>query len=461
MDYRIEKDLLGEKQIPVDSYWGIHTARARENFPVSGRMVDFYLIKALVMVKKAAAQANHELGYLNKDKFVVIEQACDEVSQGKFNSSFVVDALCGGAGTSINMNVNEVLANRALEILSKSKGDYSFLHPIEDVNMHQSTNDVFPTGVRIAVINKLKDLSAAIAGLQGAFQQKEKAFAGIVTIGRSELQGAVPVSLGAQFGAFAQGFERDRWRTFKCEERLRVVNIGGTVIGTGLGAPRDYIFLVIEKLRALTGLGLSRGENLLDATSNQDALCEVAGIIKTHAQNIIKVANDLRLLQLLGDISLNAVQAGSSLVPGKVNPVIPEAIIQAAIVAASKCDIVADCVGRGSLQINEFMPLIAESLLGAIELLTNADKIFLPCVAAIVANSESCLKLVENSVGIITAFVHLIGYEKATALTIEFKGVKDKSVRTFLAEKLGKELVDKTLSAENIMSLGYKDVKRA
>jgi len=461
MQYRTERDLLGEKKVPQEVYWGIHTARARENFPLSGRMVDFDLIKALVVVKKSAAQANHELGYLNKEKFLAIEQACDEVSQGKFNSSFVVDSLCGGAGTSVNMNVNEVLANRALEILGKNKGDYSFLHPIDDVNMHQSTNDVFPTGVRIAVINKLKDLSAVIAGLQGAFQQKEKAFVGIVTIGRSELQEAVPVSLGAEFGAFAQGFERDRWRTFKCEERLRVVNIGGTAIGTGLGAPRSYIFLVIEKLRALTGLGLSRAENLVDATANCDAFGEVAGIIKVHAQNIIKVSNDLRLLHLLGEIVLPSLQAGSSLMPGKVNPVACEAVIQAAIKAGNDCDIITELVGRGTLQINEFMPLIADSFMEALNLLAASGRILTDCVNSIEANESVCREYIEHSLGVVTAFVPIIGYEKATALIQEFKAAKEKNVRSFLVEKLGKDLVDKTLSAENIISLGYKDVKRA
>ena len=461
MQYRIEKDLLGEKQIPVDSYWGIHTARARENFPLSGRAVNLDLIKALVVVKKAAAQANHELGYLISEKFNALTQACDEVIQGKFNTSFVVDALCGGAGTSINMNVNEVLANRALEIFGKNKGDYSFLHPIEDVNMHQSTNDVFPTSLRIAVINKLKDLSAAIAGLQGAFQQKEKAFAGIVTIGRSELQEAVPVSLGAQFGAFAQSFERDRWRTFKCEERLRVVNIGGTAIGTGLSAPRSYIFLVIEKLRALTGLGLSRAENLVDATANCDAFAEAAGIVKAHTQNMIKVSNDLRLLHLLGEIILPPLQAGSSLMPGKVNPVVCEAAIQAAIKAGSNCDIIAECAGRGTLQINEFMPLVADSFMEALDLLAAADRMLMEYVNGIEANESVCREYLEGSLGIITAFVPVIGYEKATGLIQEFKAFKGKNVRSFLVEKLGKDLVDKTLSAENIMSLGYKDAKRA
>ena len=373
----------------------------------------------------------------------------------------MVDSLAGGAGTSINMNLNEVLANRALEILGKNKGEYKFLHPIEDVNMHQSTNDVFPTSVRIAVINKLKVLSAAIAGLQGAFQQKEKVFAGVVKIGRSELQEAVPISLGAEFGAFAQAFERDRWRAFKCEERLRVVNIGGTAVGTGLSAPRKYIFLAIEKLRALTGLGLSRSENLVDATANSDSLAEVAGILKAHAQNLIKVSNDLRLLHALGEIVLPPVQAGSTLMPGKVNPVICEAAIQAAIRVNADCDIIAECIGRGTLQINEFMPLIAESFMEGVDLLIAVNSILASHVNNISAGEESCRKYVEHSLGVFTAFVPVVGYEKATALIKEFKECGKENVKTFLAEKLGKELVDKILSAENIMSLGYKDDQRA
>ncbi|MEI6845682.1 MAG: lyase family protein, partial [Candidatus Firestonebacteria bacterium] len=267
---RIEKDQLGEKAIPAEAYYGIHTARALENFKISGRPVNFSLIKTIALVKKAAAQTNHELKYLTDEKAQAIVAAAEEIIDGALKEQFPVDALAGGAGTSVNMNVNEVIANRAIELLGRQKGEYAVVDPFKDVNLHQSTNDVYPTALKIACIYALRTLSIKITALQGAFQRKEKEFASIVKIGRTEMQEAVPITLGFEFSAFAEAVARDRWRTFKSEERLRVVNIGGTAVGTGLGAPKSYIFQVIEKLRALSGLGLSRNENVVDATANSD-----------------------------------------------------------------------------------------------------------------------------------------------------------------------------------------------
>ena len=278
MNQRKEKDGLGEMDVPADAYWGIHTERARRNFALTGRTAPEPLIRALVMVKKACALANRELGYLPAEKADAILAACDELIGGAPAGQFPVDALQGGAGTSTHMNVNEVIANRALEVLGFAKGDYARLHPIEDVNLHQSTNDVYPTALKIAAIFGLRQLSESVAGLQNAFQKKEKEFSGIVKIGRTEMQEAVPLTLGAEFSAFAEAFARDRWRTFKCEERLRTVNLGGTAVGTGLTAPRNYIFLVIERLREVTGLGLTRGENAVDQTANADCFVEVSGM---------------------------------------------------------------------------------------------------------------------------------------------------------------------------------------
>ena len=300
MKFRLEKDFLGEKEIPAEAYWGIHTQRALENFPISGHKVHLSLIKALALVKKACCQANVELGCLGSREGGAVSQACDEILGGKWADQFPVDALQGGAGTSTHMNLNEVLANRAIEILGGSRGDYGLIHPIETVNLHQSTNDVYPTAIKVAAVFLLRDLSQAIAKVQGAFQKKEREFARIVKIGRTELQEAVPITLGAEFSAFGEAFARDRWRTFKCEERLRVVNLGGTAVGTGLTSPRSFIFRAVEKLRELTGIGLSRGENLLDATANSDPFVEVSGILKAHASNLIKIGNDLRLLHFPG-----------------------------------------------------------------------------------------------------------------------------------------------------------------
>ncbi len=372
---RIEHDFLGSLEIPADAYWGIHTQRAITNFPISSLKVNDALIKSLALTKKACCLANLETGHLAAEKGKAIIAACDEIAAGALSDQFPVDALQGGAGTSTNMNVNEVIANRAIEFLGGQKGNYSLLHPLEDVNLHQSTNDVYPTALKVAAIYRLRDLSSAIAGLQGSFQEKEKEFAAIVKLGRTELQEAVPITLGAEFSAFAEAFSRDRWRTFKCEERLRVVNLGGTAVGTGLAAPRNYIFLVIEKLREVTGLGLSRGENILGETANADSFVEVSGILKAHAVNLIKISNDLRLMNLLGEIRLPQLQAGSSIMPGKVNPVLTEAAIQTGIKVIANDGIITETAARGTLQINEFLPLLAHSLLESLDLLININRL--------------------------------------------------------------------------------------
>jgi aspartate ammonia-lyase len=461
MEYRQEKDFLGEKDVPQDAYWGIHTQRAKENFLLSGYRLNPAFIKALATVKKAACLANSELGYLEETKAKAIIQAADEVIEGSLGDQFPVDALQGGAGTSANMNMNEVLANRAIEILKGAKGAYSLVHPIEDVNLHQSTNDVYPTALKIACIFYLRDLSLAIASLQGAFQKKEKEFARIVKIGRTELKEAVPITLGAEFSAFAEAISRDRWRTFKSEERLRVVNIGGTAVGTGLGAPRSYIFLVIEKLRELTGLGLSRGENVMDPTANSDPFVEASGILKAHAQNLVKIANDLRLLSLLEEIELPKLQAGSSIMPGKVNPVILEAVMQAGIKVMANDFIITDCASRATLQINEFIPLLAFAILESLDVVKAANAMFEKYVQAIEANPEKCRYYFERSLTLVTAFIPHIGYDKAGRLLKEFEGSGKNNLREFLQEKLGKELVEKVLAPYNLVSLGYKDEKNA
>lgn len=457
MNYRIEKDALGEMKVVADKYWGIHTQRAIENFPLSGLRISLELIRALTMVKKAACLANLETGHLSAEKSKVIAAACDEILEGKFSDSWPLDALQGGAGTSTNMNVNEVIANRAIELLSGEKGRYELVHPIEDVNMHQSTNDVYPTAAKVAAILGLRVLSEAAAKLQGVFQQKEKEFAGIVKIGRTELQEAVPMTLGAEFAAFAEAFARDRWRTFKCEERLRVVNLGGTAIGTGLAAPQRYIFLVVEKLREITGLGLSRSENMVDATANADPFVEVSGILKAHAANLVKIAGDLRIMNLLGEIVLPRLQSGSSIMPGKVNPVVLEAVIQAGLKVMSNDLLVTEAASRGTLQICEFMPLLAHALLESIELLTHADQMFAAHVAGIQADPEKCQAYVDHAEGIITAFVPHLGYDKAGELLKVFKASSRKNLREFLEEQLGKEMVAKILSPQNLLSLGHKD----
>ncbi|MFH1504953.1 MAG: aspartate ammonia-lyase [Candidatus Omnitrophota bacterium] len=459
MDYRIEEDSLGQIKIQNKCLWGIHTQRAFDNFKLSSYKVSPALIRAMARVKKACCLANQETGYLDKGKADVIAAACDEIIANKHIDQFILDALQGGAGTSTNMNLNEVIANRSLQIMGHQPGSYSLLHPIDDVNMHQSTNDVYPTAVKVAVIYSLRKLAQNIEKLQGVFQNKEKEFADIIKAGRTELREAVPMSLGAEFSAFAEAIARDRWRVFKSEERVRQVNLGGTAVGTGLTAPRSYIFLVIEKLRELTGFGLTRGENVIDQTANSDCFVEITGMLKAHAANLIKISNDLRLLNMLGEIKLEPAQAGSSIMPGKVNPVILEAVIQACLRANADCDLVFETVSRSALQINEFMPLLSFSILEALEILINTNRMLVKHIETISADKDACMKYLANNPMIITAFVPRLGYEKCEKILKEFSDCSSRqlSIKEFLEEKLGKDIVGKILSPENLMSLGYRD----
>jgi len=458
---REEKDALGTLKIEKEALWGIHTERALRNFHLSDRRVPFSLIAALVTVKQAAAIANAELGFLPKDIAEAIGAACEKIvnNEQEYAACFPLDALQGGAGTSTNMNVNEILANMALEFLGRKRGDYAAVDPLAHVNLHQSTNDVYPTAVKIAAIAALRALSDALAKLQGAFQAKEKAFADIIKMGRTELQPAVPMTLGQEFSAFAEAVARDRWRTFKCEERLRLVNIGGTAIGTGLTAPRAYIFRVIEVLRSLTGMGLARSENVIDGTANADVYVEVSGIFKAAAVNMAKIAADLRLLHFLGEIALSPMQAGSSIMPGKINPVVMEAVMQTTLVVRANDMIIAECAAHGTLQINEFMPLIAHALLESIHLLKTTALMFAGHVEGVTADPDRCREFVEDNPAIMTALLPHIGYEKAHALMKEFAVAKAKepktSLKDFLSAQIGEDVTNAALSECNLIGLGY------
>jgi len=459
MDVRTEHDLLGERSIPADAYWGIHTLRAHENFIARTAPVPQPLIAALALVKKACCMTNCSLGYLDAAMAQAMSSACDDVICGKLNNQFPLDALQGGAGTSTNMNMNEVIANRTLELLGRSKGDYNAVHPIEHVNMHQSTNDVYPTALKIAAIQQLRQLSALIAELQTALQNKEQEFSGILTIGRTELQDAVPITLGAQFASFAEAVARDRWRTFKCEERLRSVNIGGTAVGTGLGVPRRYIFLVIEKLRELTGLGLTRAENAMDQTANADAFVETTGMLNACAVNSIKIANDIRLLHFSGEISLPPLQAGSSFMPGKVNPVICEVAIAAGLRIKALNTIVTDAAAMGTFQLCEFLPLLASALLESLECSKAAAEMLTKHIPGITAHPDVCMEHACRSTTIITAFLPHIGYERAQKLIQDYNPSAE-TFKAFLERALGSSLVATVLSPQNIMAMGFNDNKR-
>lgn len=422
MEYRTENDFIGSKKIPAQAYYGIHTARAAENFNVSRKMVHPELIKAMAVVKQAAAETNISLERLDASIGNAIVQAAGEAAAGKFADQFIVDALQGGAGTSTNMNVNEVIANRAIEILGGARGDYTLVHPINHVNMSQSTNDVYPTALRIAAIRMLIPLAESCAALQRALQAKEAEFAGVLKVGRTELQDAVPITLGQEFSAWAEAIARDRWRLYKVEERLRQINLGGTAVGTGLNAERKYIYSVIEHLRALTGLGLARNENLIDGTQNADVFAEVSGLLKACAATLIKISADLRLLSSgpragLGEIRLPDLQAGSSIMPGKVNPVLPEMVTQVAYQVIAQDLAITLAVQGGQLELNAFLPLVAANLLPALESLGHAMRILADhCIIGIEAVPAKCLDHLHNSVGIITAISPHVGYDVASEL---------------------------------------------
>lgn len=461
--FRKESDLLGSLHIPADTLWGIHTARALQNFKLSRYQVHPELIRAYGLVKLACFRVNQQLGYFpDPQKAAAIERACLEVSEGLLSQFIVVDALQGGAGTSTNMNINEVIANRALEFLGKQKGDYSAVSPLDDINLHQSTNDTYPTALKMAAIVMVRRLEQSILALQEAFQFKEKEFAHVVKIGRTQLQDAVLTTLGREMGAYAEAFNRDRWRLSKCEERLRVVNLGGTAIGSGLGAPRQFIFRVVDQLREISGIGLARAENLVENTQNADVYAEVSGLIKTCAVSMIKVGNDLRFLASgpdagLAEIELPSKQAGSSIMPGKVNPVIPEAVVQAAMTVLGNDVVITQASAGGNLELNQFMPLIACKLLESIDLLDRAaDMLRLDAVQGMKANEEQCTRNVLNSTALITAVIPLIGYEKASELVKKSKTGRITVLQAILDSGwITRAELDELISPEAVCRLGF------
>jgi aspartate ammonia-lyase len=464
-DVRIEHDLLGEVAVPAPSLHGAHTERAIENFPLAGEPVHGELARAFGTVKLACARTSRTLGAWagpeGDAKADAIERACRELADGRLAAEIVVDRLQGGAGTSTNMNVNEVLANRALQILGETPGRYARVSPLDDLNLHQSTNDTYPTALRLAAITLLHRLEEQVVTLQEAFQQKEQAFAHVVKVGRTQYQDAVLTTLGREMGAYAEAVGRDRWRIYKCEERLRVVNLGGTAIGTGFAAPRQYIFRVVDTLRELTGIGFARAENLTEATQNADVFVEVSGILKAHAMTLLKISGDLRLLSSgpeagLGEIRLPRRQAGSSIMPGKVNPVIPEAVSQVALLVAGYDSTIAMAAGLGSLELNAFLPLIADCLLQSLSLLARADEILRRfCVEGLEADEERCALHVRASSAAATALVPEIGYEAACEV-VRAAQAEGATIRDVVVAKgiLTASQYEELLSAEAVCRLG-------
>jgi aspartate ammonia-lyase len=439
---RIEKDFLGQVEIPADALWGINTFRASENFQISERKLAKYpdLISAIAKVKWAAANANEKLGSLPKDKATAIRAACKDLIAGRNHSAFIIDPIQGGAGTSTNMNANEVIANLGLRHMGRKPGDYAALSPNNDVNMSQSTNDVYPTALRVATILSTYRLIEALGLLADAFEEKGRAFSHILKVGRTQLQDAVPMTLGQEFAAFGITLREDVARLRDALTLMREVSLGGTAIGTGINADPAYADLAIAELSQISGEKLVRSENLVEATSDTGAFVMFSGVLKRVALKLSKIASDLRLLSSgpragLGEINLPAVQAGSSIMPGKVNPVIPEVVNQAAYLVVGYDVTVSFCAEGGQLQLNAFEPTLGYAIFESQRVLTNAAHTLRErCVTGITANEERCAELVMNSVGIVTVLVPVLGYEKCSE--IAKKAILEKRpVRQLLLEE--------------------------
>lgn len=422
---RIEKDIFGKIELSDDTLYGINTARALENFALDNKRVNLQLIYAMVKVKKAAAITYKKLGIREEEIYDSIVSACDKILLGGYEESFVTQALQGGAGTSTNMNVNEVIANLALLELGKKCGEYDCIHPLDDVNRGQSTNDVYPTALRISAIELIRQLSDECAKLQEALQRKENEFEGIRKLGRTELMDAVPITLGEEFGAYAQSIARDRWRIYKAEERLRQVNIGGTAVGLSNNALRKYRFGIIEELRNITGIGLAAAEYPMDITQNNDVFVETSGLLKALAVNLMKISNDLRLMNSgpyggFGEIRLAAMQQGSTIMPGKVNPVIPEMVMQCAIRVIANDTAITHAAEHGEFELNAFLPIIADSLLESLQLLKKAVFIFrTKCTQILLADEENCRKHLEESYAFAASYINDLGYDAVSQVIKE------------------------------------------
>lgn len=465
---RIEHDTLGSYEIPKDAYYGIQTMRAKENFPITNYRPHPQLIRSFIMVKKAAALANMEVGLLDKAIGQAIIQSADEILSGALADQFIVDAIQGGAGTSINMNVNEVLANRAIEILGGTKGDYSVISPNNHVNMSQSTNDTFPTAIRLATLRLAHQLLEELVSLEETFLAKAQEFDDVVKVGRTHLQDAVPIRLGQEFGAYARALKRDMQRLRTAMESLYEVNLGATAVGTGLNASKEYIQLALKYLRKISGLPIKGAEHLVDGTQNTDVLAAFSGTLRVLALTMSKIANDIRLMASgpragLHEINLPPLQPGSSIMPGKVNPVIPEVVNQVAFQVLGNDHTIALAVEAGQLDLNVMEPVIAFNLFQSLDILRNALRVFRTrCLQGITANREHCQEMVEKSVGVVTALSPLIGYEAASKLAKEAL-TSNKTIKELIQQKglLGSSELEKFLSPRALTEPGIKAARPA
>lgn len=421
-EYRIESDSIGSREVPKEAYYGVQTLRAAENFKITGLKTHKEFIKSLAEVKKASAITNREIGILNNDVENAIVKACDEIIDGRLHEEFITDPIQGGAGTSMNMNANEVIANRAIEFLGGEKGEYSIVHPNDHVNMGQSTNDVIPTAGKLTALKLIPKAIFQLKRLQEALKKKSEEFNNIIKMGRTQMQDAVPVRLGQEFAAYSTVVGRDIKRINRAMESLTVINMGATAIGTGINAHCEYEGKIIPNLRKVTNIMLNQSEDLVDGTQNIDCFVEISAALKACAVNLSKIANDLRLMSSgprtgFGEINLPAKQNGSSIMPGKVNPVIPEVVNQVAFNIIGNDTTISMAAEAGQLELNAFEPVIFYKLFESIETLTRGVNTFVDnCVSGITANEKRCKELVENSIGIVTALCPHVGYKEAARI---------------------------------------------
>ena len=458
MNYRIERDSIGEKQVPADAYYGVQAMRGNENFHITGRRLSPEYIESLAEIKIACAITNHEVGEISKNVRDAIWQACREILEGKFRDQFICDAVQGSAGTTINMNANEVIANRAIEILGGTKGDYSIVHPNDHVNRAQSTNDVIPTAGKMTAIKLMKKAQAQLIRLEQALAVKEKEFWNVIKMGRTEMQDAVPIRLGQEFGAYRCAIKRDIKRFDLAMEELSHVNMGGTAIGTGLNAHPDYIKNIVPRLSLISGLELSQCENLIDGTQNLDGFAFVSSILKTCVVSLAKISHDLMLMSSgprtgFGEIKLPSKQNGSSIMPGKVNPVVPEVMAQISYLIIGNDTTIMMAAEAGQLELNAYEPVLFYKLFESINAITGGVETLVDnCIVGIEACEDRCRDLVENSVGIITVICPQVGYQVAADIAKE--AIKTgKPVRELLkaAKVMSDEEVDAMLDPEKMV----------
>jgi len=466
---RVEHDLIGDREVPAEAYYGVHTLRALENFPITGTSIAIYpeLVRALACVKQAAALANLDLGLLDDERAQAIVRACEEIREGALLDEFVVDVIQGGAGTSTNMNANEVIANRALELLGAKKGEYTRLHPLDHVNLSQSTNDVYPTAVKLALQFGIRRLLTEMSFLRKEFEAKANEFSSVLKVGRTQLQDAVPMTLGQEFSTYAVMLQEDESRLEEAGSLAREINLGATAIGTGINAHPEYAVRVTRVLSDLTGLELIVSPNLIEATQDAGAFVQLSGVLKRVAVKLSKVCNDLRLLSSgpragLGEIHLPAVQAGSSIMPGKVNPVIPEVVNQVAFEVIGNDMAVTMAAEAGQLQLNAFEPVIAHSLFKSISHLSAACRTLAErCVRGITANAPRARHLLDESTALVTALNPYLGYARASEIAKEALATGKRVYDLVLERKLmQREELDAVLKPEVLTQPHFSTVHR-